>query len=315
MTLRKFIYFASLLGAAGGLLAWALGTLIAAAVAVEPKPSVSDLIFLAALGGVLGPLLIGYFDRAQSGRVRAGLVWMGIGLGLVAALAAAALDAWLFRALLPSSAVLYRLAVWLLAASLLGLAIGLRWVPANRTRTLHTYAGALLGGLLGGLLFTFLGPHLPQVSQAASMMLLGAGTSFGAAISPVFVREGALEFISSGDARAHAKYSKQKKVWELDHGETYVLGNLPVAQTETRFESGASIFIPDASLAPRHAVLFGKEGRFFLARHPDAGGPAGLVRHVLRVRGRTVTTSLELQDQDDLLIGKTALRFSARGRA
>ena len=315
MALRKAIYFAALLGAGGSLFAWLLAALFSTAVSTSSHPYLADLFLLTALGLVLGPLLIGYFDRKQFGRLRPRIVWMGAGLGLLAALAATGLDAFLSATTLSTSSILYRLAVWVLGTPLLGLAIGMRWVRTNRTRMLHTYGGALIGGFLGGLLFTFLGPHVPEAAQASAVMLLGAGTSFGAAISPVFVREGALEFISSGDARAHAKYSRGKKTWELQHGETYVLGNLPVTQTSTRFESGASIFIPDASLAPRHAVLFGKEGRFFIARHPDASGAAGLARHILRVRGRTVTTSLELKEQDDLLLGKTALRFIARGRA
>lgn len=52
-----------------------------------------------------------------------------------------------------------------------------------------------------------------------------------------------------------------------------------------------------------------------MARHPDAGGPAGLARYVLRVRGKTVTTTQELHDSDDILIGRTALKFITRKKS
>ena len=312
MSLHRAIYFASLVGALGGLLAWVLGASASVAMATTRAGWVADSIFLVALCLAVAPLLLGYFDRLQTGRVHGRLIWLGLGIGCGAALLAVLLDIVLRRGVVDSAAPLYRVGVWALAASLLGAGVGARWVKSNRARMLHTYAGGLIGGLLGGLLFTFLGTHIPEISQAFALMLVGAGTSFGAAISPVFLRDGLVQFISSGDGRAHAKYSKIKKQWELDHGESYVLGSQPTTQTGTRYEPGASIFIPDAALAPRHAVLFAKDGRFFIARHPDTGGAAGIAKWVLRVRGKTVTTSLELQELDDLLVGKTALRFSAR---
>ena len=312
MSFHRAIYFAALFGALGGLLAWTIGAFTSVAIATARQGWAADGIFLTALCIALAPMLLGYFDRLQTGRVHARWIWAGLGIGVLTATLAVLLDNALRRGVVASAAPLYRVGVWAVGASLLGAGVGARWLQSNRARMLHTYAGALLGGLAGGLLFTFLGAHIPEVSQAFSMMLVGAGMSFGAAISPVFLHDGLIQFISSGDGRAHAKYSKIKKQWELDHGESYILGSQPTTQTGTRYEPGASIFIPDAALAPRHAVLFAKEGRFYIARHPDTGGAAGIARWVLRVRGKTVTTSLELQEQDDLLVGKTALRFSAR---
>jgi hypothetical protein len=80
----------------------------------------------------------------------------------------------------------------------------------------------------------------------------------------------------------------------------------------TKYRPDIEIFIPDAAIASCHAILFGKDGRFYVARHPEAGGQAGLARYVLRVRGKTVTNSQELFNADDVLIGRTALKFVTR---
>ena len=34
-----------------------------------------------------------------------------------------------------------------------------------------------------------------------------------------------------------------------------------------------------------------------------------MARYVLRVRGRTVESTMELRDNDDILVGRTALKF------
>jgi MFS family permease len=305
-------YFSILTGSASGLLAWGAASLAAMAAANRPQEWISDALILISLGVILGPLLFLFLDHVSGSR----FLWQSLGLGLlfggVFAVAATATMPVLREKIASESPILYRLAAWVFASSVIALGLGLRWVRSNRTRVLHTYAGGLVGGLLGGLLFAGPGAHAPEICQAFGLMLTGAGTSFGAALSPLVLAEGALQFISSGDARAQSKYGRANRQWSIEQGESYVLGNMATSQTGTRFQPGADVFIPDASLAPRHAVIFGKDGRFYIARHPDAGGPAGVSRFVLRVRGRTVTSSQLLNDSDDLLVGKTALRFAGR---
>jgi pSer/pThr/pTyr-binding forkhead associated (FHA) protein len=128
----------------------------------------------------------------------------------------------------------------------------------------------------------------------------------------MLMRDGAVQFISSGDARAQSKLGRTGKQWPLELGESYVLGNVATSDTGSRFQQGVDIFVPDSFLSSRHAVLFSKEGRYFIARHPDAGGAAGIAKFILRVRGKTVTTSQELHESDDILVGRTALRFSSK---
>ena len=112
--------------------------------------------------------------------------------------------------------------------------------------------------------------------------------------------------------RAQNKLGKVRTQWDLNVGESYVLGSASTAHGGTRFQQGADIVIPDSAIAPRHAVVFSKDGRFFIARHPDASGPEGVAKFVLRIKGKTVMTSQELHPDDDLLIGRTALRFENR---
>jgi hypothetical protein len=309
MSFYKNIYFATLAGAMAGLITWGASSLLLIGLGVRQQIWTSDAAVVFVLAFLLAYAVFTYTDVANGRRIRwSSLGWaalLGIGSAVLAVLVI-----WLLQARIQmESPALFRLAAWALAGSLIGMGIGLRWVMSHRARVLHTYAGGLAGGLAGGMIFTFIGPHSPELCQAFGLMLTGAGTGFGSALSPMLTRDGAVQFISSGDARAQSKFGRTGKQWLLGLGESYVLGNAATSDTGSRFQQGADIFVPDTLLSPRHAVLFSKDGRYFIARHPDAGGPAGIAKYVRRVRGKTVTTSQELHASDDILVGRTALRF------
>jgi hypothetical protein len=312
MSFLRFLYFSALSGALAGLVAWGTDALISTTVEMAHVGWMADAIVILLFALFLTPFLFVQLDRFSGRSFR----WVSIGVGVLVAVLSAAIAVailWFLRSNVSAeSPILYRLAGWALAGSLLGAGIGLRWIGSNRMRILHTYTGGLGGGLLGGLLFIGLGVHQPELCQAAGLMLTGAGIGFGAGLAPLLIQDGALQFISSADARAQSKYGRAHKLWELKHDETYIIGSLATSQSETRFQPGAEIFIPDSAIAPRHSVLYSREGRFYIARHPDAGGAEGIAKHVLRVRGKTVTASQELTEADDILIGRTALRFTAK---
>ncbi len=312
MNAHRSLYFATLVGITGGLLAAVAGLLIAIPLADSGMRSFPDLANLVPFGMVVAVMLFAHFDRVLLGKFRANSIGYGLLFGGVSGVLASLLAYGLRGGIAETSPVLYRLSVWALCFSLIGLGIGLRWVKTNRARVFHAYTGGLAGGLLGGLAFVLFTPHVPAGVSMAGLMIAGAGTGFGAGIAPVLVREGLIRFISSGDARAQNKLGKNRSVWDLDMEESYVLGSIPTAQNGTKFQQGADIFIPDAAIAPRHAVVFAREGRYFIARHPDAGGPEGIAKFVLRIKGKTVVGSQELHPTDDLLIGRTALRFESR---
>jgi hypothetical protein len=121
-----------------------------------------------------------------------------------------------------------------------------------------------------------------------------------------------------GDSRSYGgnayrgdggSYGGTHKEWEIQQGDSYVIGSQNQDFSVSRYRPDIDIFIPDAAIAARHAILFGKEGRFYMARHPSSTDQAALARFPLRVRGKTVVTSLELRDSDDVMVGRTALKF------
>jgi hypothetical protein len=315
MSVYRGLYFATLAGAFGGLIAWALGLTAVVLLGAGSRPWLPDTITLVVFGLVIGVAVYLQLDRALLGKLRGSSVGYGLLFGGLGALAAAGAAFGFQRSLAPVSPILYRLAVWAICFSLIALGVGLRWANSNRARVLHTYVGGLGGGLLGGGLFVLLAPHLAAGVSLGGLVLAGAGTSFGAGIAPVLVRDGMMRFISSGDARAQNKLGKPGKLWDLAAEESYVVGSAITPQGGTVFQQGADIWLPDTSVAPRHAVVFSKEGRYFIARHPDASGPEGIARYILRIKGKTVVSSQELRPSDDLLIGRTALRFESRKAA
>ncbi len=312
MSVYRGLYFATLAGACGGVAAWATALLISVALHATQLFWLPDAVQLLCFGLTVGVAIYLQLDRAQLGKLRWSSVGFGLLFGGLGAVVAAALAIALQRSVAPSSPILFRLAVWTICFSLISFALGLRWAKSNRPRVLHTYVGGLVGGLLGGLFFVFFAPHLTAGTSLCGLILAGAGTSFGAGIAPVLIKDGVMRFISSGDARAQNKLGKVGKLWELDAQESYVVGSAMTSQGGGVFQQGADIWLPDSSIAPRHAVLFSKEGRYFIARHPDASGQEGIAKYVLRIKGKTVLSSQELHPADDLLIGRTALRFESR---
>lgn len=309
-SLYRNIYFAALVGATAGLCAWGASSLLLVALGVTAGLWVPDTVAISVFSVFTAMTIFIYADAAVCRRWRS--IGLGLCLGMLAALVATTIVTLVRLRIQDGAPTLFRLLAWAVAGSASGAAVGLRWARSNRVRILHTYIGGLAGGLAGGLVFVLLGPHVPELSQACGFMLMGAGTGCGALLAPFSIRQGALEFISSGDARAQSKLGRSGNRWMLEHDERYLLGNLSNTDGPSVQNNGVDIFIPDASLAAQHAVLFSREGRYFVARHPDAGGAAGIAKYVLRVRNKTVVASDELHDLDDILVGKTSLRFSAR---
>jgi len=300
-------------GAMAGLFSWSL-TVLVAALPVQPEPWISDLVPASALGAFVGGLTIYFSDRWAGNRVLARWVISGTIIGLVAGAIAGLGQIPIGANLSPKSPTLARLVAWMLTGALIGIGLGLRWLNVNRLRVVHACTGGLLGGAMGGFIFSASGSRIPDLSQALGFVSVGVGICFGITLAPILLRDGLLQFISSGDARAQGKFGRGSKQWEVQQGDSYVIGSMSQDLTRTAYRPDVQVYIPDASIAPRHAVLVGRDGRFFLARHPETGGQAGLARFVLRVRGKTISASHELRDDDDILIGRTALKFVSRDK-
>ena len=315
MSLYQTLYFMSLVGSLAGLFSWGLAALVSIALPPQDTLWLSDVISSTILGAFIGGLTVAFTDRWAGSRVMPRWVISGTFIGLFAGLLAGLIQIPITNNLQGQAPVLTRVIAWMLAGSLIGLGVGLRWVGVNSARAAHAFAGGLLGGAFGGLLFAGLGSRIPDLSLALSFVLTGVGITFGITLAPILLRDGVLQFISSGDPRAQSKLGPSHKEWELQQGDSYVIGSQSQDLSKTRYRPDVEIFIPDAAIAGHHATLFGRDGAFYVARHPDAGGPAGLARYVLRVRGKTVTTSQELRDSDDIMVGRSALRFATRRKS
>ncbi len=312
MSLYQTLYYMSLVGGMAGLFSWGITALVAAALPNQHDVWVSDLIATAILGGFIGGLTVGFSDRWSGNRVMPRWIISGTLIGIFAGVIAGLIQIPITNNLGSQFPVLNRLVAWMLAGSLIGLGLGLRWLTVNRLRVVHCYAGGLIGGSLGGLIFEGLGSSIPDLSQALGYIFIGVGICFGVTLAPILLRDGLLQFVSSGDARAQSKFGRTHKEWELQQGDSYVIGSQSQDFSKTRYRPDVEIFIPDAAIAPRHAVLFEKDGRFYLARHQDTVGQAALARFVTRVRGKSVIGSQELRNTDDIQIGRTALRFATK---
>lgn len=268
MSLYQTLYYMSLAGGFAGLLSWGLTALLSATV-LSDRPALADLTAAALLGLIIGLLTVAFSDKWSGNRVVGRYVLAGGLIGLVAGLLGGLAMIPITENLGAQFPFLARLLSWTLVGSLIGLGLGLRWVMANKMRVVHACLGGLVGGAIGGSLFHLLGSRIPDLTQALGFVLVGVGICFGVTLAPILLRDGVLKFVSSGDARAQAKFGRSGKEWEIRQGDTLLIGSQSLDLNKTAFAVGVQVFIPDAAIAPRHAILFGKDGRFYIARHPD----------------------------------------------
>lgn len=312
MNLYQSLYFMSLAGGTAGLFAWGLALLLSSTLLASQGSWVSDLVAASVIGLFIGCLTVAFSDKWSGQRIVPRYVMTGGLIGLVAGVLGGLAMIPLASALADSQPFLARLLSWMLVGGFIGAGLGLRWVMANKMRVIHACLGGLVGGAIGGALFHAMGSLVPDLTQAIGFVVIGVGICFGITLAPILLRDGILRFVSSGDARAQAKFGRAGKEWELQQGDSCLLGSQSADFSNTTFAVGTHVFIPDAAIAPKHALLFGKDGQFYVARHPEINNQAGLARFVLRVRGKTVIASQALQDGDDILVGRTAIKFVSK---
>ncbi len=301
MSTQQSLYFMSLAGALAGLISWVL-TKILAGLGFLQIPQAIDFVAAALLGGVIAAMAIGFTDKWLGNRLIGRWVITGSLIGLLAGICAELILIPARTALIQDYPRVVRILDWVLVGSFIGLAVGLRWMNINKNRIVHGFTGGLAGGLVGGLLFSFAGGSYPDFIEAWAFILMGTGICAGVALAPTMLRQGTLQFVSSGDAAAQSKLGRPpRKQWELQDGNSYVIGA----------QESLAISIPDTTVAPRHAMLFAKGGRFYLERHPEIRGKG---QSVLRVKGKTVSSGSELHHNDDVTVGRTVLRFITRDK-
>jgi hypothetical protein len=270
------------------------------------------VIAAALLGSFIGGFTVAFDEKWTGNRIQARWVAMGTVIGFGAGMVSGALHLPL-RSALPGALPLGTVLGWMVSGAMIGAGLGARWISVNRARIAHGMMGGMCGGFLGGLVFGTLSQWLPGISQAVAFLLTGAGISYGIAFAPVLLRDAVLQFVNSGGPRASSKLGK--KEWAVQEGDSCVLGSLSADLSKSTYGREVDIYLPDGSVAPRHARIYGREGRFYVTRHPDVMSEAGLRRFVLKAQNRSVTSPYELRDQTLIILGRTTLMFLAKQKA
>lgn len=311
MNITQLLYFMSLAGGSAGLLAWAGQAILVSLLPVGTPVWVPVVVAAALLGGFIGGLTVVFDEKWAGNRVQARWVLSGAGIGLVGGALSGALHLPL-RDALPGALPLAIVLGWMVTGGVIGAGLGARWISVNRARLAHGMAGGVCGGCIGGIAFAMLSEWIPDVAQCLAFVLTGAGISFGIAFAPVLLRSAVLRFMNSGDARAVNKLGN--KEWAVQDGDSYLVGSQSADLSKTSYGREVDIYIPDASVAPRHARIFAKDGRFYITRHPDLMTESGLRRYMLRLQDRSVTTPRPLEDQSVIVVGRTSLMFVMKNK-
>jgi hypothetical protein len=312
MNIYQTLYFMSLAGGTAGLLAWTSQALLVLLIPVGFPAWPSAVMAAALLGCLIGGFTVAFDEKWAGNRVQMRWVAMGSLIGFIAGVVSGSLHLPL-RSALPGALPLGTVLGWMATGALIGAGLGARWISVNRARVAHGMVGGMCGGFLGGLIFATLSQALPGISQAVAFVLTGAGISFGIAFAPILLRDGLLRFVNSGDPRALSKLGK--KEWAIQEGDSYVLGSQSADLSKSSYGREVDIYLPDGSVAPRHARVYGRGGRFYVTRHPDVMSEAGLRRFSLKAQNRSVTAPYELHDQMLIVLGRTTLMFVAKQKA
>jgi hypothetical protein len=169
--------------------------------------------------------------------------------------------------------LLARALSWMIAGWLIGLGVSLRWVMINKAQVLHGLIGGTFGGLLGGIAFWSLKGVSADVAQLLGFALTGIGMTCGVSLAPMLLRQGVLEFVSSGDPSVLETYGRSHQRWEIGADGRYVIGSLGARPPQTRLTPETHIYIPDKLVAPRHAILISNTGRYYIEPHPEVRMP------------------------------------------
>jgi hypothetical protein len=268
----------------------------------------ADLVATALLGILIGSFAVGFADHWSGNTVIYRWVALGALFGLLAGLSGGVLAGVLQKLVGPAAG--FRMVSWSIVGLFIGAGIGIRSWDVNRARLLYSLLGGVAGGALGGAVFMGLGSLLPEYNEAIGYVLLGIGICFGVTYAPILIRRAVLAYVSSEDPKVRNTLGKRRKEWPLLDGDKYVLGNTPPTAEGSRFIPEVEIYIPDALVVRKHATLYSRQSKYYIASHPDnASSRTGAA---LFAGGRPVDQPYQLNDGDEIRLGRTALRFELR---
>jgi hypothetical protein len=269
---QQTVYYMVLVGGIAGLACWSIVSWIPDLTTIGG--ALLDVITMAVLGGFIGGLTVGCHDYWLADRVAGRWVVVGLAAGVVAGVIGGLIHAAMSQSPLTGQLpLLSRTLSWMIAGWLIGLGVSLRWVMINKARVLHGLIGGAFGGLLGGIAFWSLKGVSADVAQLLGFALTGVGMTCGVSLAPMLLRQGVLEFVSSGDPSVLETYGRSHQQWEIDDDGRYVIGSLGARPPHARVTPETQIYIPDKLVAPRHAVLISNAGRYYIEPHPELRMP------------------------------------------
>jgi hypothetical protein len=279
---HQTVYYMALMGGIAGLACWGIVSWIPDLATVGG--SVLDVINMAVLGGFIGGLTVGCHDHWLADRVVGRWVLMGIAVGMVAGVVGGLIHSAMSQPPLTGRLpLLSRALSWMIAGWLIGLGVSLRWVMINKARVLHGLIGGTFGGLLGGIAFWSLKGVSAEISQLLGFALTGISITGGVSLAPVLLRQGVLEFVSSGDPSVLETYGRSHQRWEIHDDGKYVIGSVGARPLHPVLTLDTQIFIPDKLVAPRHAILISNTGRYYIEPHPELRMPQPAAAQALEV--------------------------------
>ena len=313
MSVKQTIYFMALVGALAGLLCWILQVFASDFVVITRASQQFWLVglYAAIMGALVAGMTVGFADHWSSDKAVPTWIAAGALLGAVAGGLTGLLYGLAAPQLLAGDGRAGRIVPWVIAGGLIGLATGLRWASVNAIRIFHAFLGGLLGGGVGGIVYTLLGDQ--PFLQALAYMFIGTGITMGVTLAPVLLSDGVLQFVSSGDPRAQNKYGPPRQEWVIQDGDQLVVGSQSASMTSTMYAQAVHVYVPDAMVSPRHAVLLARKKRFYVQLHPENANQVGQPLQPLLLGDETVTgNGRELRNGDEIVVGQTLLRFLTR---
>jgi len=282
------VYYSAVFGALGGLAGWwAVGSFATQAWGVWA----AALFVGAGLGAAMGALVAAsdgaMIKRKPLRAVRDGL--LGGLSGLLAGAVGMVLAQAAFLAL--SGGWVGRPLSWMLLGALIG--AGDMLVSRRPQRAAYAALGGLAGGLLGGLLYEGLTRVFLAVSGPAQVWLGGVGLVIvGACVGALIPL--ARQAFARGELRV------------LSGEQTGLVREVSDTATIGRYD-GNDLYLPDAGVAWRHAVVRRADGGFELELLPNADGTARVGQQPLSPGERR-----PLRSGDRIQIGGAELEFTGR---
>lgn len=282
------VYYTAVLGALGGLLGWwIMGSVPTGAWNIWLAYPLVGLGLGACIGGCVAATDGAMIKRSMRRALRDGLA--GALVGGLAGLAGLLLAELAFLAI--GGGLAGRTLGWMALGGLLGLSELL--LSRRPRRAVYGALGGLLGGLLGGMLYELLTQAFLAQSDRAQVVVGGVGlVVLGACIGGLIPL--ARHVLARGALRV------------LSGAQSGLVREVPDTATIGRYD-GCDLYLPDAAVAWRHALVRRTAQGFALEVLPEAerGALVG-TQHVAPGQ------ALPLHGGEQIRLGETALEFVGR---